>query len=56
MELSAALRGLNIPILDFIGGLGGSDITFNHFEWAIDKTVESSAEEPSQNIYWFGLD
>jgi phenylglyoxylate dehydrogenase alpha subunit len=56
MELSAALRGLDIPILDFIGGLGGSDITFNHFEWAIDKTVESSAEEPSQNIYWFGLD
>lgn len=56
VELSAALRGLNIPILDFIGGLGGSDITFDHFEMAIDKTVEASVEEPSQNVYWFGLD
>src|SRR4030042_2107364 len=55
VELSAALRGLNIPILDFIGGLGGSDITFDHFEMAIDKTVEAPGEEPSKNVYWFWL-
>jgi phenylglyoxylate dehydrogenase alpha subunit len=56
VELSAGLRGLSIPILDFIGGLGGSDITFDHFEWAIDQTVQASKEEPSQNVYWFGID
>lgn len=56
VELSAALRGLNVPILDFIGGLGGSDITFNHFEFAIDQTVRAAKEEPPQQVYWFGLD
>jgi pyruvate ferredoxin oxidoreductase alpha subunit/phenylglyoxylate dehydrogenase alpha subunit len=56
VELSAALKGLSVPILDFIGGLGGSDITFDHFEWAIDKTIRSSVEEPSRKVYWFGLD
>jgi phenylglyoxylate dehydrogenase alpha subunit len=56
VELSAALRGFSVPILDFIGGLGGSDITFDHFEWVIDKTVHSCVEEPFQKVYWLGLD
>jgi phenylglyoxylate dehydrogenase alpha subunit len=56
VELSAALKGLNVPILDFIGGLGGSDITFDHFEMAINKTARASTEEPSQKVYWLGLD
>jgi pyruvate ferredoxin oxidoreductase alpha subunit/phenylglyoxylate dehydrogenase alpha subunit len=56
VELSAALKGLDTPILDFIGGLGGSDITFNHFEMAIDKAIQASREEPSQMVYWFGID
>jgi len=55
VELSAALKGLRIPILDFIGGLGGSDITFDHFELAIEKILEASTKEPSQEVYWFGL-
>ena len=56
VELSAALKGLSIPILDFIGGLGGSDITFDHFELAIDKILQASSKRPSQEVYWFGLD
>ena len=56
VELSAALKGFSVPILDFIGGLGGSDITFDHFEWVIDKTVHSCVEEPSRKVYWLGLD
>ena len=56
VELSAALKNLSIPVLDFIGGLGGSDITFDHFELAIDKTLQTSRKGPSQEVYWFGLD
>ena len=56
VELSAALKDLPIPIVDFIGGLGGSDITFDHFEFAMDKTIQASKEEPSEKVYWFGLE
>lgn len=56
VELSAALQSLRIPILDFIGGLGGSDITFDHFEFALNRVVQATKEEVSQTIHWFGLD
>jgi pyruvate ferredoxin oxidoreductase alpha subunit/phenylglyoxylate dehydrogenase alpha subunit len=56
VELSAALRGLGIPILDFIGGLGGSDITIDHLEMAIKKIIQASIEPPSKIIHWFGID
>jgi pyruvate ferredoxin oxidoreductase alpha subunit/phenylglyoxylate dehydrogenase alpha subunit len=56
MELSSALRGLNIPIIDFIGGLGGSDITFDHFDLIINKTLEAIEGEPEKEVYWLGLD
>ncbi len=56
VELSAALQGLRIPILDFIGGLGGSDITFDHFEFALSQVLRAMREEPSRTVHWFGLD
>lgn len=56
IELSASLRSLNIPILDFIGGLGGSDITYDHFELAIDKTMKAAHGESFRKTYWFGID
>jgi pyruvate ferredoxin oxidoreductase alpha subunit/phenylglyoxylate dehydrogenase alpha subunit len=56
VELSAALQSLSIPILDFIGGLGGSDITFDHFEFAMNRVLQAMKEEVSQTVHWFGLD
>jgi pyruvate ferredoxin oxidoreductase alpha subunit/phenylglyoxylate dehydrogenase alpha subunit len=56
VELSAALKDLRIPIVDFIGGLGGSDITFTHFEFAVDKTIQASKEGPLEKVHWFGLE
>jgi len=56
MELCAALHGLNVPILDFIGGLGGSDITFDHFELAIERTMGAVKGSPFQKVHWFGID
>jgi pyruvate/2-oxoacid:ferredoxin oxidoreductase alpha subunit len=56
MELSAALKGLSIPIFDFIGGLGGSDITCDHFELAIQRTMEAAEGKPFKRVHWFGVD
>jgi hypothetical protein len=42
--------------VDFIGGLGGSDITFDHFELAMDRTIQASKEGPLEKVYWFGLE
>lgn len=56
MELSAALKGLSIPVLDFIGGLGGSDITSDHFKLAIEKTMEAAKEKPFKRVHWLGVE
>ncbi len=56
MELCAALQGRNVPVLDFIGGLSGSDITFDHFELAIRRTLETSTGKSFQKVHWFGID
>ncbi len=44
------------PILDFIGGLGGADITIGYLEMAIERIVDASIEEPSKIVYWLGID
>lgn len=56
VEINAVLKGLDIPVLDFIGGLGGSDITIENFEMAIERTIRASIEKPLKTIYWFGID
>ncbi|OGP73920.1 MAG: phenylglyoxylate dehydrogenase [Deltaproteobacteria bacterium RBG_16_49_23] len=56
VELSAALQSLSVPILDFIGGLGGSDITFDHFEFAMNRVLRAMKEEVTQTVHWFSLD
>ncbi len=56
MELCAALQGKDVPVLDFIGGLSGSDITFDHFELAIRRTLETSGGRSFQKVHWFGID
>jgi len=56
VELGSALRGLSIPVLDFIGGLGGSDITFDHFDLAINKTLMAAEKGTFERVHWFGID
>lgn len=56
MELCSALKNLNIPIIDFIGGLGGSDITFEHFDMIVNKLIKLEAGEFEKEVYWLGLD
>jgi phenylglyoxylate dehydrogenase alpha subunit len=58
MELKAALyrSGIDAPLLNFIGGLCGSDITLVQIERAIDLTA-LAAENPSYNeVVWLDLE
>jgi len=57
MELKAALYGSNnIPLLNFIGGLGGGDITVKHIERAIDTVLLATQGKPSKEVVWLPLE
>ncbi|MBW1863385.1 MAG: phenylglyoxylate dehydrogenase [Deltaproteobacteria bacterium] len=54
MEIRAALNksGLSIPMVNFIDGLSGADITLEHIEKAIDVTSHAAKGEPFQEVNW----
>ncbi len=58
MELRAALRDLQSspPILDFIDGLGGSDITLAHFARAFDLIQAAAEGKAHQEVTWLALE
>jgi pyruvate/2-oxoacid:ferredoxin oxidoreductase alpha subunit len=59
LELKAVLSDLHTPIpllLDFIGGLGGCDITFKDVERVIDRTIAAAKGEPQQTVTWLSLE
>lgn len=55
MELRAALYGsARIPLLNFLGGLGGADITLEDIEGSIETVAAAvSAPEAITQINWF---
>ena len=55
-ELKTALYGLNIPIVDFIGGLAGHDITISLIEKAVDVTHGVSQGKPHKEVTWLALE
>lgn len=58
MELNSALRndGTTIPVLSFIDGLAGSDITKEHIERAIDITSEAAQGIATKEVTWLALE
>jgi pyruvate/2-oxoacid:ferredoxin oxidoreductase alpha subunit len=59
LELKTVLSDLHTPIpllLDFIGGLGGCDITFKDVERVIDRTIAAAKGEPQQTVTWLSLE
>lgn len=59
LELKALLSDLPAPLpllLDFIGGLGGCDITFRDVERVIDRTIAAAKGEPQQTVTWLSLE
>ncbi len=57
-EVSAALRPLGgcPPLIDFIDGLGGSDITLEDYERAIGLLLRAAAGEETAEATWLGID
>jgi pyruvate/2-oxoacid:ferredoxin oxidoreductase alpha subunit len=58
MEMRAALNklGLSIPMVNFIDGLSGADITLEHIEKAVDVTCRAATGEPCQEVTWLTLE
>jgi pyruvate/2-oxoacid:ferredoxin oxidoreductase alpha subunit len=58
VEAKAALNdleGKRIPILNFIGGLNGGDITLEHMRRAIDDVNMAARGKEYQNVTFFEL-
>lgn len=58
MESRAALydSGTNIPLVNFIDGLVGADITIEHIDRAIDMTYKASQGKPVKEVTWLMLE
>jgi phenylglyoxylate dehydrogenase alpha subunit len=59
LELKTLLSDLRPPLpllLDFIGGLGGCDITFRDVERVIDRTIAARKGETQQTVTWLSLE
>ena len=58
MELAAAmgLNGLSVPMLNFIVGLGGLDITLKKIGRAIDLTQKAGVEGVTDRVFWIDLE
>ncbi len=58
MELRALLTraGLNIPMVNFIAGLSGADITLNHIGRAINITQQAALNKTQQEVTWMDLE
>ena len=58
MELQALLAhsGLNIPVVNFIAGLSGADITVNHLKRSVDITQRAALNQPCQETTWLDLE
>jgi pyruvate/2-oxoacid:ferredoxin oxidoreductase alpha subunit len=58
MEVRAALNalGISMPVVNFIDGLSGADITLEHIEKAVDTTCRAAAGKPYEEVNWMILE
>jgi pyruvate/2-oxoacid:ferredoxin oxidoreductase alpha subunit len=59
VELKTLLSDLEPPapqLLDFIGGLGGADITAHHVEKVIDRTMAAAKGKAQPTVTWLSLE
>jgi phenylglyoxylate dehydrogenase alpha subunit len=58
LEIRALLmqNGLNIPMVNFIAGLSGSDITLNHLGRAINIIQQAALQQPHPEVTWLDLE
>jgi len=51
-----AIEGLTLPMVNFIAGLGGLDITRDQVVSAVEKVVKITTDKPTQAVHWLGID
>lgn len=56
LEASFNRTGFSIPMLNFIGGLGGEDITISHIERAVELTYAAFKGKPVNRITWLAIE
>jgi pyruvate/2-oxoacid:ferredoxin oxidoreductase alpha subunit len=54
IEARNALYGHSIPVMDFIAGLGGRDVTKAHIQKMFDHLLDAVKGKPKKNIVWLG--
>jgi pyruvate/2-oxoacid:ferredoxin oxidoreductase alpha subunit len=55
IELKNAAYGLNVPVMDFIGGLGGKDVSSADFRFIYERLLETAKTgKVRKDITWIG--
>ena len=51
-----AMKGLTPPMVNFIGGLGGADITIHQLEDAIKTIIDIARSGATGEVHWLGIE
>ena len=54
IEARSALYGMDVPVIDFLAGLGGRDVTKKDIVYMFDKLFEAAEGKNKHEIYWIG--
>jgi len=55
-EVRSALLGRDAVMKDYVGGLGGRDVTMDHVRWMFEDLLKMSKEgKPDRQVEWVGL-
>lgn len=54
IETRHALYGLDLPVLNFLAGLGGRDVVKGDVEKMYEILLKAKEEKPKEDIYWIG--
>ncbi|HEC82349.1 MAG TPA: pyruvate ferredoxin oxidoreductase, partial [Thermoplasmatales archaeon] len=54
IETRNALYGLDLPVLNFLAGLGGRDVVKGDIEKMYEILLKAKEEKPEKEIYWIG--
>ncbi len=58
MEARSAFlaEGVNLPMINFIAGLGGCDIRLDQIEGCMERVVETARIGSTQEVHWVGME
>ncbi len=54
IETKSALYGFDIPILNFLAGIGGRDVMSEDIRLMLDRTLAAVEARPKKEIVWIG--